>query len=67
MMARYMARNEADSGLGPYLRDIRGDELLSADEERRLAEAIANGDGKARDRMVEPGELPVVRVEGDFV
>ncbi len=66
MMARYMARNEADSGLGPYLRDIRGDELLSADEERRLAEAIANGDGKARDRMVTSNLRLVVKIARDY-
>ena len=38
--------------LTTYLREIRDDALLSAAEERSLADAIANGDNAARARMI---------------
>jgi RNA polymerase primary sigma factor len=66
MMGRIKARDEADGGLGPYLREIRGDELLTADEERHLALAIAGGDAGARDRMVTANLRLVIKIARDY-
>jgi RNA polymerase primary sigma factor len=54
------------SGLDAYLAEIRGDELLTAAEERALAEAIARGDRGARDRMVRANLRLVVKIARDF-
>ncbi len=40
------------SPLETYLREINETNLLTADEEKMLARAIAKGDVRARDRMV---------------
>jgi len=53
--------------LGRYLDEIAVDPLLSADEERTLAEAIARGDQDARNRMVRANLRLVVRIARDYI
>lgn len=50
-----------------YLRDIQGDALLTASEERELAGAIARGDEAARRRMIEANLRLVVKIARDYV
>ncbi len=50
------------SPLETYLREINETSLLSADEELMLAEAIAQGDMEARDRMVRANLRLVVNI-----
>src|SRR4051794_17443103 len=51
MMMRTSTYTDKSTGpLGSYLDEIRVDALLSADDERQLAEAIARGDDDARAR-----------------
>ena len=50
------------SPLETYLREINETPLLSADEELELAEAIAEGDMEARDRMVRANLRLVVNI-----
>jgi RNA polymerase primary sigma factor len=52
--------------LGPYYDAIRGDPLLSAEEERALARAVAAGDRAARDRLIRANLRLVVRVARDY-
>ena len=48
--------------LETYLRDINGTSLLTADDEKRLAVAIAGGDAEARDHMVRANLRLVVNI-----
>jgi RNA polymerase primary sigma factor len=48
--------------LETYLRDINATSLLSAEEERQLARAIAAGDAQARDHMVRANLRLVVNI-----
>ena len=48
--------------LETYLREINETSLLSADDEKRLARAIANGDASARDHMVRANLRLVVNI-----
>jgi RNA polymerase primary sigma factor len=48
--------------LETYLRDINDTSLLSADDEKRLAHAIARGDAAARDHMVRANLRLVVNI-----
>lgn len=50
------------SPLETYLREINETNLLSADEEKELARAIAQGDVRARDRMVRANLRLVVNI-----
>ncbi len=50
------------SPLETYLREINETNLLSADEEKMLARAIAKGDVRARDRMVRANLRLVVNI-----
>jgi RNA polymerase primary sigma factor len=50
-----------------YLKDIKDETLLSASEERELADAIALGDTKARQRMIEANLRLVVRIARDYI
>jgi RNA polymerase primary sigma factor len=50
-----------------YLREIQGGVLLSAAEERLLAEAIATGDTDARARMIQANLRLVVKIARDYV
>jgi RNA polymerase primary sigma factor len=55
------------SSLNTYLREIRDDPLLSASEERSLAEAIASGDRDARARMIQANLRLVVKIAREYV
>jgi RNA polymerase primary sigma factor len=59
--------SDAVRPLGRYLDEIRVDALLSADDERQLAEAIAKGDAEARARMIRANLRLVVRIARDYV
>jgi RNA polymerase primary sigma factor len=50
------------SPLETYLREINETALLTADEEKELARAIAKGDARARDRMVRANLRLVVNI-----
>lgn len=59
---------DADQGgIAPYLRAINGDTLLSASEERILAEAIARGDRNAFERMIQANLRLVVKIAHDYL
>ena len=53
--------------LHTYFRDINQASLLSAAEERELAEAIARGDCDARTRMIEVNLRLVVKIARDYL
>ena len=52
--------------LNLYLREIKDGPLLSAMEERELAEAIARGDRDARARMIQSNLRLVVKIARDY-
>jgi len=54
--------NSLQSPLETYLREINETKLLSASEERKLANAIAAGDVRARDRMIRANLRLVVNI-----
>jgi RNA polymerase primary sigma factor len=60
------SRDRRPTCLQAYLDDIH-DNLLSAEEERRLAEAIAQGDRDARARMIRANLRLVVRIARDYM
>ena len=53
--------------LQTYFRDINQASLLSAAEERELAEAIARGDRDARSKMIEANLRLVVKIARDYL
>jgi len=53
--------------LQTYFRDINQASLLSAAEERDLAEAVARGDREARSRMIEANLRLVVKIARDYL
>ncbi len=53
--------------LQTYFRDINQVSLLSADDERDLANAIARGDSDARARMIEANLRLVVKIARDYL
>jgi RNA polymerase primary sigma factor len=53
--------------LNIYLRAIKDGPLLTATEERTLAEAIARGDHEARTRMIQTNLRLVVKIARDYV
>ena len=55
-------RDNPDSGLDTYFRDIDRTPLLSADEEQRLARRARAGDSAARDHMVRANLRLVVKI-----
>jgi RNA polymerase primary sigma factor len=57
----------SNSLLNTYLREIRDDALLTAAEERSLAEAIAAGDAAARTRMIQANLRLVVKIAREYV
>jgi RNA polymerase primary sigma factor len=59
----------ADAGqlLQAYLREINDNALLSADEERALAHAIARGDNDARTRMIQANLRLVVKIAREYL
>jgi RNA polymerase primary sigma factor len=51
-----------DDAIKLYLREVQKTKLLSADEEKELAQRIARGDKSARDRMIESNLRLVVKI-----
>lgn len=51
-----------DDAIKLYLREIQKSKLLTADEEKELAQRIARGDKAARDRMIESNLRLVVKI-----
>ncbi|MDY0292428.1 MAG: sigma-70 family RNA polymerase sigma factor [Desulfuromonadaceae bacterium] len=51
-----------DDAIKCYLRDIRKSKLLTAEDEKELAGLIAQGDGRARARMIESNLRLVVKI-----
>jgi RNA polymerase primary sigma factor len=64
--ARIQNRIVSDS-LTVYLREIRTESLLTAAEERSLANAISGGDKDARSRMIQANLRLVVRIAHDYM
>src|SRR5262245_62413090 len=58
---------DVPNSLNLYLREIKDDPLLSAAEERALAEAIARGDREARSRMIQANLRLVVKIARDYL
>src|SRR3954452_5729130 len=58
---------DGPNSLNIYLREIKDGPLLSAAEERELAEAIARGDSDARSRMIRSNLRLVVKIARDYV
>jgi RNA polymerase primary sigma factor len=59
---RKIPSSAVQNPLETYLRDINATSLLTADDERRLAEAIGRGDAAARDHMVRANLRLVVSI-----
>ena len=51
-----------DDAIKLYLREVQKTKLLTADEEKELAQRIAKGDKSARDRMIESNLRLVVKI-----
>lgn len=56
-----------DDAIKLYLREIQKTKLLSADEEKALAQRIAKGDKSARDRMIESNLRLVVKIAKRYI
>jgi RNA polymerase primary sigma factor len=69
MTPRQLGRQEIQpsSPLQIYLQDINGTPLLSAAEERTLAERVANGDPYAREHMVKANLRLVVNIARGYL
>ncbi|MEO6810100.1 MAG: RNA polymerase sigma factor RpoD/SigA [Isosphaeraceae bacterium] len=58
---------DAASGLEIYLGEIRGDALLSADEECTLAHSIALGDNHAKEHLIRSNLRLVIKISRDYL
>lgn len=56
-----------DDAIKLYLREIQRTRLLSADDEKNLAQRIAKGDKSARDRMIESNLRLVVKIAKRYI
>lgn len=56
-----------DDAIKLYLRDIQKTKLLTAEDERSLAERIEKGDKAARDRMIESNLRLVVKIAKRYI
>lgn len=56
-----------DDAIKLYLRDIQKTKLLTADDERELANRITAGDKSARDRMIESNLRLVVKIAKRYI
>ena len=56
-----------DDAIKLYLRDIQKTRLLTADDERELANRITEGDKSARDRMIESNLRLVVKIAKRYI
>ncbi len=63
---RRIRSDSVQSPLETYLREINETPLLSADEEKTLAQRIEVGDGEARDRMVRANLRLVVNIARSY-
>jgi RNA polymerase primary sigma factor len=63
---RRIRSDSVQSPLETYLREINETPLLSADEEKTLAQRIERGDGEARDRMVRANLRLVVNIARSY-
>jgi len=61
-----MSRFETDNSLRVYLREISKTELLTAEEEVKLAARIKKGDAKAREHMIRANLRLVVKIAQDY-
>src|SRR5581483_6256534 len=59
--------SEVQAPLDTYLREINATPLLSAEEERQLAERVEEGDPEARDHMVRANLRLVVNIARNYV
>src|SRR3954451_24945123 len=67
-MSCFQAKDcDVPNTLNLYLREIKDGPLLSAAEERELAEAIARGDRVARARMIQANLRLVVKIARDYL
>ena len=55
-----------ESGINRYLDEIGRESLLSADEERQLAQKIKSGDSRALNRLVEANLRFVVKIASQY-
>src|SRR5262249_30793356 len=58
---------EVSNSLQVYLREIKDESLLSAQDECKLADAIARGESDARSRMIQSNLRLVVTIARDFL
>ncbi len=58
---------DGSHGIDLYLRDIRDDSLLTPEQEKTLAEAIAAGDSDARTQMIRANLRLVVKISRDYL
>ncbi len=65
-MMAHTSRPLASNPLDLYLREIRTTDLLSAEEERSLAEGIARGDEASKSRLIRANLRLVVRIARDY-
>ena len=56
-----------DDAIKLYLHEVQKTKLLSADEEKELAQRIANGDKSARDGMIESNLRLVVKIAKHYI
>ena len=61
-----MARLDSDSSLSIYLREIAKTDLLTPEEEVKLAARIKRGDRKARAHMIKANLRLVVKIAQDY-
>src|ERR1700722_7748370 len=59
--------DDVTNSLQVYLREIKDESLLTAQDERDLAEAIARGDRDARTRMIQSNLKLVVKLAREFL
>ncbi len=59
--------DESPNNVQAYLREIKDEALLTAEEECALAVAIAGGDSDARKRMIQANLRLVVKIATDYV
>jgi RNA polymerase primary sigma factor len=69
-MAMIMTKNEQDrheNNLHSYLLKLRGDKLLSADEEKKLSRKILKGDKAARETLINSNLRLVVKIAKGYL
>jgi len=64
---RHEEKKESESGLSSYLRQIRTDSLLTAEEEKVLSRRIQDGDEWARERLIKSNLRLVVKIARGYL